>query len=123
MSDTRELKTLAEFWPFYLGEHLDPVNRALHALGSLLGLGLLVTAAALQQPWFILAGLVCGYSFAWTGHFGFEKNRPATFKYPFKSFLSDWRLLFLVLTGGAEREIDRLGLRQPATQPEPASVE
>jgi hypothetical protein len=115
----REFKTLADFWPFYLGEHLDPLNRALHALGSSMGLGWLIAAAALQQPWFVLAGLVNGYAFAWIGHFAFEKNRPATFNHPLKSFLSDWRLLLLVLSGGAEREIERLGLRSA----EPASAE
>jgi hypothetical protein len=33
---------------------------------------------------------LCGYGFAWVGHFFFEKNRPATFKYPFYSFMGDW---------------------------------
>lgn len=27
--------------------------------------------------------------FAWTGHYGFEKNRPATFRHPFYSLLGD----------------------------------
>jgi hypothetical protein len=27
---------------------------------------------------------------AWIGHFGFEKNKPASFKQPFYSFLGDW---------------------------------
>lgn len=112
-------ETLAEFWPFYLGEHLDPVNRALHALGSTLGLGWLVATIALQQPWFLLAGAVNGYAFAWIGHFLFEKNRPATFKYPFKSFLCDWRMWFLVLTGGVKKEIERLGLQR---EPQPAEA-
>ena len=113
-------ETLAEFWPFYLGEHLDPINRALHAVGSTLGLGWLAAAIALQQPWFLLAGVVNGYLFAWLGHFLFEKNRPATFKYPLKSFLSDWRLWFMVITGQSGREIERLGLK-PAPQAEEVS--
>jgi len=38
----------------------------------------------------LLYGLLCGYGFAWIGHFFFEKNRPATFKYPLYSFIGDW---------------------------------
>ena len=34
----------------------------------------------IADPWRLLAGLVCGYGFAWAGPFIFEKNRPATFK-------------------------------------------
>jgi hypothetical protein len=36
-----------------------------------------------------LAG-VPGYAFAWTGHFFFEKNKPATFKYPLRSLACDF---------------------------------
>jgi len=35
---------------------------------------------------------VCGYGFAWVGHFFFEKNRPATFTYPLYSFIGDWAM-------------------------------
>jgi hypothetical protein len=40
-----------------------------------------------------------GYGFAWVGHFFFEKNRPATFKYPFYSLLGDWVMYKDMLTG------------------------
>jgi hypothetical protein len=47
----------------------------------------------------ILLALVQGYAFAWVGHFFFEHNRPATFKYPFFSFLGDWRMWWDILRG------------------------
>jgi hypothetical protein len=41
--------------------------------------------------WLLLLTLpLIGYSFAWVGHFFFEKNRPATFTYPIYSFMGDW---------------------------------
>ena len=32
---------------------------------------------ATGKPQYLLYGLLCGYGFAWVGHFGFEKNKPA----------------------------------------------
>jgi len=32
-------------------------------------------------------------------HFAFEKNRPATFKYPGYSFVGDWVMYWQLLTG------------------------
>lgn len=96
------------FWPFYLDEHRHPVNVALHTAGSLGALGWLATAAIWMQPWFILAALGHGYLCAWIGHFAFERNRPATFRYPVKSFVSDWRLMAIVLTGRLDRERRRV---------------
>jgi hypothetical protein len=40
-----------------------------------------------------------GYGFAWVGHFFFEKNKPATFKYPMYSLASDFLLFYDLLTG------------------------
>ncbi|MCA8922559.1 MAG: DUF962 domain-containing protein [Planctomycetes bacterium] len=118
MSDERRL-SWGEFWPFYLGEHRDRVNQILHAIGSLSGLTCLGFAIYLRNPWLILLGLVIGYGCAWVGHFVFEKNRPATFRYPLKSFCSDWRLLALVLSGRVGAAVQRLEPKQPA-EPQPA---
>jgi len=87
-----------DFFDFYLMEHRDPRCRALHYAGSITGLACLVLFAVTINPWFLVVGLVAGYGPAWTGHFLFEKNRPATFRYPVWSFVSDFRMLWLWLT-------------------------
>ena len=83
----------ADFYPYYLTQHSDRRCRALHYIGS--GLVLVVLAYAMsnahwQSLW--LAPLL-SYGCAWLGHYGFEGNRPATFRYPLYSFLADWLML------------------------------
>src|SRR5207248_11048723 len=84
------MKTFQEFWPFYLSEHSLPVTRRLHFAGSTLGLLFVGSAVVTRNGWLALGALASGYAFAWIGHFGFEKNRPATFKHPLWSFIADW---------------------------------
>lgn len=47
----------------------------------------------------VVATLVCGYACAWTGHFFFEGNRPATFIYPTYSLVCDLVMWAEVVTG------------------------
>jgi len=91
--------TFADFYPFYLSEHSDRTCRRLHFAGTSIGLACLITALATQNFWWLLAGLVSGYAFAWVGHYFFEHNRPATFSYPFYSFLGDWVMWKDMLSG------------------------
>jgi hypothetical protein len=98
-TDPRRFTSFAEFYPFYLGEHADRTCRRLHFVGSTLGLVCLVLAIARGQPWLILLGLFLGYAFAWIGHFGFEKNKPASFKRPLYSFMGDWAMYRDIWTG------------------------
>ena len=97
--DLESLHSFAEFYPYYLGEHRDRTCRRLHFVGSTLALACLVAAIWRGDPRFLLGALLCGYGFAWVGHFAFEKNRPATFKYPGYSFAGDWVMYWQVLTG------------------------
>ena len=82
--------------------HLSFSNRTcrrLHFVGTTFGLLFFLHFISTLNPLWILAGLVCGYAFAWTGHFYFEKNRPATFIYPGYSFVGDWAMWRDILTG------------------------
>ncbi|MBP7646803.1 MAG: DUF962 domain-containing protein [Comamonas sp.] len=90
--DPKTFTRFADFYPFYLSEHSNRTCRRLHFVGSTLGLICLALAIWQGQPWFIALGLFLGYAFAWLGHFGFEKNKPASFKRPIYSFMGDWKM-------------------------------
>lgn len=89
-TDPRALRSFAEFYPFYLGEHQNRSCRRLHFLGSTLALVCLALVFATGAWAWLLAGLLCGYGCAWVGHFVFEKNKPASFSRPLYSFMGDW---------------------------------
>jgi len=93
------MNSFREFYPFYLSEHGNRTCRRLHFAGSSAALMCLLGAVVSLNPWWLLAGLVAGYALAWTGHFFFEKNRPATFSHPVYSFAGDWVMWKEMLTG------------------------
>jgi len=99
VDESKNYRTLSEFYPFYLGEHSNRTSRRLHFVGTTFALTLFIIAAATQMWWLIALGFVQVYALAWTGHFFFEHNKPATFEYPWFSFLADWRMWWEILTG------------------------
>ncbi|MFC3194556.1 Mpo1-like protein [Marinicella sediminis] len=95
----QSFQSFREFYPYYLSEHRHRTSRRLHVIGSFLVLVVLV-ASIFSGRWVLLWSLpVIGYGFAWVGHFFFEKNKPATFKYPLYSLAGDWVMFWQVLTG------------------------
>ncbi len=95
----QKYKSFAEFYPFYLSQHSDPVCRGLHYLGSILVFLLLLFSLLSGEFVWLLALPVVGYGFAWIGHFGFEHNKPATFQYPVYSLMADWVMLAQFVSG------------------------
>jgi hypothetical protein len=93
--------SFAEFYPDYLSQHSNCICRELHFLGSTLALICLAAMLLTANPWWAVAAALCGYGFAWIGHFFFEKNRPTTFKQPLYSFMGDWLMYWQMLTGQA----------------------
>lgn len=88
-----------EFYRFYLTEHRHIMSRCLHVAGSSIGLYFFSKAIRQRKAKYLAYGLLSGYACAWIGHFIFEKNKPASFKQPLYSFISDWRMFADVLRG------------------------
>ena len=94
-----EMKTFAEFWPFYVREHSNATSRALHFVGTTLVLGCVGAAIVNGRPSLLVAAPLFGYGFAWVGHFFFQRNRPATFTYPLWSLRGDFEMVRYMLAG------------------------
>jgi hypothetical protein len=99
-----------KFYPFYLSEHRNRMCKLMHFIGmccaqaTLVGI---VLTGRWQQIWILP---IFGYGFAWVGHFVFEKNKPASFKFPAYSFRGDFHLWYDLLTGrlGFETNAERV---------------
>ncbi len=96
----------ADFWPDYVRAHADARTRVLHAIGSVLSIVMLGLSFAINL-WFLIAVPVVGYAFAWYAHFFVEHNKPATFGHPFFSLAADYRMLFLMMAGRMDAEVER----------------
>jgi hypothetical protein len=100
--ENKRIGSLKEFYPFYLQEHKNSTSRILHFIGTSLVILLLPAALLFHDVRLLMLIPFVGYGFAWVGHFFFEKNKPATFKYPAYSLASDF-LLFWDLLRGKEK--------------------
>lgn len=94
---SKKYNSFKQFYPIYLSEHMHPICRGLHFIGTWFVIGIIIMS-------FFNIKLLCfapifGYGFAWIGHFFFEKNQPATFTYPLYSFLGDWVMFKDILLG------------------------
>jgi len=93
----KEYKSVEEFYPYYLSEHKNGISRTLHFIGTSLVISLTIASFIMFDFRLLLYIPLAGYGFAWVGHFFFEKNKPATFKYPMFSLICDFKMYFDLL--------------------------
>jgi hypothetical protein len=105
MGKEKKYKNFSTFYPYYLTEHAAVKNRALHFIGTGLVIGFLIAGIITGKWWMIAVIPVCGYGFAWVGHFFIEKNRPATFTYPLYSLGADFVMFWHMITGQINKKI------------------
>jgi hypothetical protein len=98
-NDKADFRSFTEFYPYYLAEHQSRTSRRLHFTGTLLVIVLTIFILVASVYYLAILLPICGYGFAWAGHFFFEKNRPATFKWPLYSLIGDFVMFKDMLIG------------------------
>jgi len=94
--------TFKEYYEYYLTLHQNKWTRRLHVLGQLATL-IFVIGVIYYKVWaLLLTAPFIVYPFAWTGHFFFEKNKPAAFSRPLWAKACDLVMLKDILTGKLE---------------------
>ncbi len=85
--------SFSQYYQYYLTLHQNKVCRRLHVLGQLVTLMVLATIISFKT-WILLPVVpFVVYPFAWSGHYFFEKNKPAAFSRPLWAKVCDWVML------------------------------
>ena len=92
-----------EYYSYYLSLHQNKWCRRLHIIGQLTTIIYIISVIYIQLWLLLLVAPLIIYPFAWTGHYFFEKNRPAAFSDPVKAKIADWIMLKDWILGRIER--------------------
>ncbi len=85
--------TFKEYYKHYLTLHQNKWCRLLHVLGQLATIAYVVFCFLNSYWLMLLAAPFVVYPFAWSGHFFFEKNKPAAWSRPLWAKACDWVML------------------------------
>ncbi len=88
-----------DYYKEYLLLHRNKNCRRLHFIGQ--WFTIVFTIIILKYNLWYLIPLIpfVVYPFAWSGHYFFEKNKPAAFGDPIKAKISDWMMFKDILIG------------------------
>ena len=89
----------SEYYEHYLSLHQNKICRRLHVAGQLTTILFIVSCITMGKYWLLLLSPFIIYPFAWSGHFFFEKNKPAAFKRPLWAKACDWVMLKDIIIG------------------------
>lgn len=88
-----------EYYKEYLKLHTDPKCRLMHFLGITATI-IYTILSILFESWFgLFFTPLIVYPFAWSGHYFFEKNKPAAFNNPIKAKIADFIMFKDILLG------------------------
>lgn len=90
---------LSEYYQYYLTLHTNRICRRLHFLGQISTILYIVCCFLFLHPAMLIFAPFIVYPFAWSGHYFFEKNKPAAFSDPIKAKISDWIMFKDILLG------------------------
>lgn len=93
------IKNFKDFYDFYLTEHSNRWTRIFHFVGTFLIFVVIFYVIRSGKERFLWYIPIFGYGFAWFSHAVFEKNKPATFRYPLWSLISDFKMFFDLIMG------------------------
>jgi len=91
--------TFKQYYEHYLSLHQNKWTRRLHVLGQLATVVFVAVCINQSAWWALLATPFVVYPFAWSGHFFFEKNKPAAWSKPLWAKACDWVMLKDILMG------------------------
>ena len=82
-----------EYYKHYLTLHKNKWCKRLHVAGNITTL-MFVIGVIVKQFWILLVLTpFVVYPFAWSGHYFFEKNKPAAFSNPLWAKACDWLMM------------------------------
>jgi len=91
--------TFKEYYEYYLTLHQNKWTRRLHVFGQLSTV-FFISLMMIQGWWVaLLFSPFIVYPFAWSGHYFFEKNKPAAFSRPLWAKACDWVMMKDILMG------------------------
>lgn len=109
---TSLLEQVDAYWPEYLAHHCDRGTRLMHNSGEAVVAVSALLALTRAQPMWLLPGVTGGYALSFLGHYGVERNTPATFDKPLLAAICNCKMSYLHYTGKLDAEFDRLGIEQ-----------
>ena len=91
-----------EYYQYYLTLHQNKICRRMHVIGQIFTI--IFISYVIYNSYWLLIPLIpfIVYPFAWSGHFFFEKNKPAAFSKPLWAKACDWIMLKDIITGKLE---------------------
>lgn len=108
-----DVRSYEEFWPYYVRAHSKRTTRLFHAAGTTAAVASLLAFAVTGRPRYLLAAPVVGYAPAWYSHFFIEGNVPATFGNPLWSLRGDFEMVYRMITGTMDAEVERCCRTEP----------